>query len=137
MKKIYLQALWFWFVLLILAILNGIIRNATYKPLLEPIIGNWAHQISSITGIILFFIAIYLFLTFTKSNYTKQDLLNIGFMWMAMTIIFEFAFGYYFRQSSWSEMVGAYYFWRGELWFFVLLSVVVIPQICFRLLKND
>ena len=136
MKKIYLQALWFWFVLLILAILNGIIRNATYKPLLEPIIGNWAHQISAITGIIFFFIAIYLFLKYTKSDYSKRGLLNIGIMWMTMTIIFEFTFGYYFRQSTWSEMVGTYYFWKGELWVFVLISVVVIPQICFRLLKK-
>ncbi|MCJ7801818.1 MAG: hypothetical protein MUP82_05620, partial [Candidatus Marinimicrobia bacterium] len=100
MKKIYLHAIWFWFVLLFLAILNGIIREATYKPLLEPYIGNWAHQISSITGITLFFIAIYLFLKYTKSDFTKRDLLNIGIMWMAMTIIFEFAFGYYFRLNS-------------------------------------
>ena len=136
MKKIYIRTLWFWFVLLLLAIINGIIRDMTYKPLLEPIIGNWAHQISSITGITLFFIAIYLFLKYTKSDYTKRDLLNIGIMLMTMTIIFEFTFGYYFRQSSWSQMVGAYYFWKGELWVFVLISVVIIPQICFRLLKK-
>ena len=137
MKKIYLHAIWFWFVLLFLAIINGIIREITYKPLLEPHIGNWAHQISSITGIILFFIAIFIFLKFIKSIYTKHDLLNIGTMWMAMTIIFEFAFGYFVRHSSWSEMIEAYYFWKGELWIFVLISVVIIPQICYRLLKSE
>jgi len=135
-KKIYLHALWFWFVLLFLAIFNAIIREATYKPFLEPYIGNWAHQISSVTGIILFFIAIYLLLKFTKVEYTRHDLLNVGIMWMTMTIIFEFTFGYYVRGSSWNDMIHAYYFWKGELWIFVLISVVVIPQICFRLLKK-
>ena len=136
MKKIYLHALWFWFVLLLLAIINGIIRDATYKPLLEPLIGHWAHQLSSITGILLFFCAIYLFLKYIKMDYTKRDLLKIGIMWIVMTIIFEFAFGYYVRGSSWSEMLGAYYFWQGELWIFVLISVVIIPQIYFKMLKN-
>jgi hypothetical protein len=136
MKKIYLHTLWFWFVLLLLAIINGIIRDATYKPLLEPIIGNWAHQLSSITGILLFFCAIYLFLKYINIDYTKRDLWNIGVMWLVMTIIFEFAFGYYVRDSSWSEMLGAYYFWKGELWIFVLISVVIIPQICFRIINN-
>ena len=93
MKKIYLHALWFWFVLLVLAIINGIIRDSTYKPLLEPIIGNWAHQLSSITGILLFFYAIYLFLKYIKVGYAKRDLWNIGVMWLVMTIIFEFVFG--------------------------------------------
>ena len=136
MKKIYLHALWFWFVLLLLAIINGIIRDSAYKPLLEPLIGHWAHQISAITGILLFFFAIYLFLKFTKSDYNKLDLLKIGILWLMMTVIFEFAFGYYVRNSSWSEMLGAYYFWKGELWIFVLISVVIIPQICFKMLKN-
>ncbi len=69
-------------------------------------------------------------------DYTKRNLLKIGIMWIVMTIIFEFAFGYYVRGSSWSEMLGAYYFWQGELWIFVLISVVIIPQICFKMLKN-
>ncbi len=136
MKKIYLSSFWFWFVLLILAIINGIIRDATYKPFLEPYIGNRAHQLSSITGILLFFCAIYLFLKYIKVDYTKHDLWNIGVMWLIMTIIFEFAFGYYVRDSSWNEMIEAYYFWKGELWIFVLISVVIIPQICFKIIKR-
>ena len=136
MKNIYLHALWFWFVMLFLAIINGGIRVAIYKPFLEPYIGHWAHQISSITGIILFFLAIYLFLKYIKVEYSKRDLLAIGIMWMVMTIIFEFLFGYYGRGLSWSEMIGAYYFWKGELWIFVLLSVIIIPQICFKMFNN-
>ena len=137
MKKIYLHSLWFWFILLTLAIINGITRDLTYKPLLEPYIGIWAHQISCLTGIILFFTAIYIFLKYIKANYTRYDLFGIGTMWMIMTIIFEFTFGYFYRQSSWEEMFAQYHFWKGDLWIFVLLSVIIIPQVCFKILRGE
>ena len=136
MKKIHLHSLWFWFVLLIIAIINAVIREATYKPLLEPYIGNWAHQLSSITGIIFFFIAIYLFFRYINVEYNKLDVWIIGVKWVILTTIFEFTFGYYFRQSSWEEMFATYHFWKGELWFLVLIAVLFIPRICYILLNK-
>ena len=59
-KSFYQYALLFWFVLLALAFVNAAIRETTYKPLLEPYIGYWAHQISSLTEII-FFLQTYYF----------------------------------------------------------------------------
>jgi hypothetical protein len=68
----YKNSIKFWFVLLILALINATIRETTYKPLLTPYIGIWAHQISSLSGIILFFIAIYFFLKKTKKFIIKK-----------------------------------------------------------------
>lgn len=137
MKKIHLHSLWFWFVLLVIAILNAVLRESTYKPQLEPHIGNWAHQISSLTGIIFFFIAIYLFFKYIKSNYDTLDTWLIGIMWVALTVIFEFSFGYYFRKSTWEEMIAQYYFWKGDTWIFVLIAVLVFPRLCYKLIKGE
>ncbi len=135
MKSFYKKAVVFWLMLLVLAFINAIIRETTYKPLLAPYIGIWAHQISSITGILLFFIAIYYFLKHTKGLYTRRGAVNAGLMWMAMTVLFESFMNMYMRKLSFTEVIQTYYFWRGETWIFVLISLVVSPLVIYRMLK--
>ncbi len=136
MKKFHVQSFLFWFVLLIIAIINAIIREVTYKPLLEPHIGVWAHQISSLTAIMLFFIAIFLFLKNTKEDFTKKDVILAGILWIILTLIFETLMNFY-RKLTTQEILETYYFWRGETWIFVLLSLIVSPLICYHLLKKQ
>lgn len=136
-KKFYIKAILFWFVLLLLAITNATVREFTYKPLLEPSIGMWAHQLSSVTAIIIFFVAIYLFLKFIKEDYKKIDLLVIGFIWFLMTLLFEVYMNYFVRSLSLQQILYTYYFWKGELWIFVLLSLLLLPMIADKYLKND
>ncbi len=135
-KKFYVQSFLFWFLLLVIAMINAIIRDLTYKPLLEPYIGMWAHQISSLTLIILFFIAIYLFLKYTKEEYTRKDIIIIGLLWIILTLIFESLMNLY-RQLTILQIIETYYFWRGETWIFVLLSLIIIPVIYYYLLKKS
>lgn len=78
MNSFYKKSIGFWFILLAIAMANAVVREATYKPLLTPYIGMWAHQISSLIGICLFFAAIYLFLKRIKNSYTKKDLVVVG-----------------------------------------------------------
>lgn len=136
-KKFYLKAIAFWFVLLIVALINATIRETTYKPFLAPYIGMWAHQVSSLTGIILFFIAIYYFLKKTKEIYSKRDLLIGGCVWIVMTIIFECFMNFYLRHLSLSQVLETYYFWNGETWIFVLLSLLVSPLIASAILEKN
>jgi uncharacterized membrane protein len=136
MKPFYKKAILFWFVLLILAFFNAAVREATYKPLLTPYIGSLAHQISSITGILLFFVAIYVFLKKTKADYSQKDLVFAGLLWIFMTILFETAMNVFVRQLSFQQVLQTYYFWEGETWVFVLLSLLVSPQIIFKLIKR-
>lgn len=132
----YKNSLKFWFILLILALINATIRETTYKPLLTPYIGIWAHQISSLTGIILFFIAIYYFLKKTKDNYQKSDLLKVGLSWILMTILFECFMNICIRHLTFQQVLQTYYFWKGDTWFFVLLSLVISPLIVQKILKK-
>jgi hypothetical protein len=136
MSSFWKKAIGFWFVLLLIALVNATIRETTYKPWLTPYIGMWAHQISSVIGIAAFYGAIYYFLKKSKDKYSRRDLIGVGAMWMTMTILFECFMNFYFRKLSISEVIQTYYFWRGELWIIVLLSLIVSPQIVWRRLKG-
>jgi len=137
MQNFYLKSFFFWFILLLVAFFNAIIRETTYKPFLEPHIGTWAHQISSLTGIILFFIVIFLFLKKLKGNYSKKDLLIIGIMWIILTLIFETIMNYFWRELSFEQIISTYYFWKGETWIFVLISLLVSPFLANRLINHS
>ena len=136
MKNFYKQAVLFWFVLLIVALFNATLREIGYKPLLTPLIGAWAHQISSLTGILLFFGAIYLFLKKSKALYTKKDLIQAGWLWILMTICFESLMNIFLRGLSLKQTLETYYFWRGETWIFVLLSLLISPLLAHRILQK-
>lgn len=122
--------------LLVVALINATIRETTYKPLLAPHIGMWAHQISSVTGILLFFFAIYFFLKNVKDPYTEKDLFKVGSIWIAMTIAFESFMNMFVRKLSFAQVLETYYFWRGDTWIFVLVSLVVSPLIVHKILKK-
>jgi len=136
MNSFYRKSIAFWFILLILAILNAVIREATYKPLLTPFIGMWAHQLSSLTGIVLFFVAIYLFLKRVGTPYTNRELVAVGLMWIVMTLIFETWMNICIRHLSILDTIETYYFWKGETWIFVLLSLVISPLIADKIIHR-
>ncbi len=136
MRKIYFKAILFWFVLLIIALINATIRELTYKPLLEPYIGIWAHQISSVTAILFFFIAIFFFIRNSKENFSKKQLIIMSSIWILLTILFETLMNFFWRKISLIQTLQTYYFWNGEAWIFVLISLVVSPLIVRRILKK-
>ena len=130
MKRIYVQAVGVWFVFIILAMVNGVVRGLWY----EPIVGNelLAHQISSVTGISLFLAAMYVFFRKTSAAYTETDLLAFGALWSAFTIIFEFGLQHYLSGVSWSTLLQDYNILAGRLWGLVLLTIFVGPFIIGR-----
>lgn len=136
MKKIYIKSVIFWFVLLILALINASIREMFYKPILSPYIGMWAHQISSLTGILMFFVAIYFFLKNNFNFYKKENLIFMGSIWFVMTIIFETLMNFFIRNLNFEQILQTYYFWQGETWIFVLLSLLISPFIAHKLVSN-
>jgi hypothetical protein len=134
MHLFYKKSILFWFILLILALFNAALRELTYKPLLSPYIGAWAHQISSIIAIGLFFFAIYIFLRRNFNLYKQKQLIRVGFIWMLMTFIFEVGMNLWVRNLSLAEIMKTYYFWQGEMWIFVLISLLFLPIAANKLL---
>lgn len=136
MKTINLKIISFWFALLLLALINATIREVTYKPWLEPHIGFWAHQLSSLTGTVLFFGAIYFFIKNSRCKYSGRELLLMGLIWTVMTLVFEIFMNTCIRHLSRKDVLATYYFWRGETWIFVLLSILVAPSVAGRIIYS-
>jgi len=132
MKKFYIKAVLFWLVLLVLAIFNAVVREMTYKPVLEPYLGMWAHQLSSLTGIVLFYWAILWFLKRVRGKYADRDLVLVGLMWVVMTVVFETGMSLHLRGLSMGDVLQTYYFWKGETWIWVLVALLIMPLLIGR-----
>lgn len=129
---IYIQALGVWILLLITALVNATFRTKFLQPRLKNELRS--HQISSIMAVILFLFIIYIFFRFTGANYTENDLINIGFMWMMLTIVFEFLFGYLVMNHSFKRLLQDYNLTKGRLWIWVLLTLLLGPLMVNNLL---
>ena len=117
-----------WFGLLILAMMNGALRDGIYK----LYVGNLpAHQISVLTGIILFGFFIWYLVTRWPFPSSRQAWI-IGFMWLGMTEAFEFLFFHYARGVSWEVLLHDYNIVEGRLWILVLLWVTVAPWLIWK-----
>ena len=119
----------FWFVLMVVAILNGIMRQTLFHNLLGELS---AHQLSTVTGILLVFFAVWLINKKWKIE-ARQQALYIGFIWLIMTILFEFVLGHFVMGHSWTRLFFDYNIFAGRVWLFFLLSLVFIPLIVYLL----
>ncbi len=122
----------FWLVLAILAIINGILRGSTYGQYVPELA---AHQISTLTGIALFGIVVWLFHRRQPTRSMREAWL-IGAMWLGMTIAFEFGFGHFVAGHSWERLLADYNLLAGRVWLLLLVWVFVMPPLFHRLSRN-
>ncbi|SYZ72110.1 conserved membrane hypothetical protein [Candidatus Zixiibacteriota bacterium] len=131
--KIYIHALGIWFIFLIFAIFNGIIRNI----FLEPILGGYpAHLISvgALAGFVL--IVTYIFIKHSRLRIPAVDLYLIGLLWALITALFEFGFGHYVMGNSWDSLIADYDIARGRLWVLILLCELLAPAVFSMTIKK-
>lgn len=121
-----------WLLLTFLAVINGIIRNGVYGPLVEELA---AHQISSIIFIAVIFAATYLFLS-RESFISGRELMEIGALWFLATVIFEFVFGHYVFGNSWERLLTDYNIFTGRIWMLVLLAILTAPYLVGKYLNR-
>ena len=118
-----------WFVLAIVANINGIIRNEVYKDALGDLC---AHQLSTLILIILFGLVIWGFSRLWKIT-SAQQAWTIGLIWLGMTIAFEFIFGHFVVGHPWSKLLHDYNIFQGRIWILVLIWTTVAPYFFYRL----
>lgn len=121
-------ALWFMFV--VLAILNGTVRNFLYAPYVGELL---AHQISTLILSVLFVIVGYLYLGKTAVKTDDRVLLKGGALILLMTVLFEFGFGHYVMGNSWEKLFADYNLFAGRIWLVVLITILFMPLIVKRL----
>jgi hypothetical protein len=118
-----------WLGLVILAIINGTLREKGYGPLMSEL---RAHQISTIVGIVFFGTYTWLLSGPVRIETGKQAI-AIGSIWLFMTIGFEFGFGHFMMGHSWERLFHDYNILSGRIWILVLLWTAVLPYICFKI----
>lgn len=121
-----------WFAFIPVPIINGILRESWYKAK----IGELGTNIVGVSFLSLMWI-LYTFLFFKNQilEFTNSKLLIIGFMWLAMTLVFEFGIGL-FAGRSWSYMLADYNILKGRLWPVFLLFVLLSPFVLKIILKK-
>jgi hypothetical protein len=112
-----------WIPMVFIAILNGIFRESVLAKKLSDL---RAHQLSCLTGILLFFGYTWLLSLQWPLESTGQAL-TIGLVWLLLTVAFEFSYGHYVAHYSSEKMFQDYNLLAGRLWVLVLLVVALLP----------
>jgi hypothetical protein len=109
--------------ILVLAILNGILR----EKVLVPALGSAAGLVAS--GILLS--VCILFIAWMGAPWygllPSRQWFLIGVFWLLLTLIFEFGFGRIAQHKTWTELFEAYTFKGGNIWPLVLLVTLFAP----------
>lgn len=117
-----------WFVMLLVSIANGAVREFTYgRYMSEPA----AHQLSTVTSILLLGAVIRIFVRFYPPS-SARHAIAIGLAWAALTMAFEFLFFHFVGGHSWSELLANYNLFEGRVWVVVLLWIAAAPYLFFR-----
>lgn len=117
----------FWLVLMILGVANGIVRELTYGRRLSEL---RAHQLSTLTGVLVMTLAVWLLSLFIRPSSMEIALL-IGLIWLALTVAFEFGFGHWVARHTWEELLADYNILEGRLWPLFLLWMLLLPGLVY------
>lgn len=126
-----LKYFFFWFGALIIAFANGAMREIIIGKRLGELA---AHQISCLTGSV-FLVAYSFMLTRRWMPESSRQALNIGFLWLILTVTFEFLFFHLVGKKSWAALFHDYNIFQGRLWILVLISIAIAPYLFFKLRK--
>ena len=125
----FLRCLVVWFGLMLAAIANGFIRESVLLPGLGA---AKAHVVSTIL-----LCALILAVSWTAMPWIAPrsvgDALQVGGLWLAMTLAFEFGFGRLVAHKSWAELLADYDVASGRIWPLVLLSTFAAPWLMARM----
>jgi len=121
--RIFFRAVGIWLVLSVLAVANGIFREAVISP---PLGDAAAHAASTVflCGVIL--VVAWLTICWIGPRTGKEAFL-IGLLWLGMTLAFEFLAGHYLFGNSWRDLLADYNLARGRLWPLVLATTLLAP----------
>jgi hypothetical protein len=123
------RALAVWFVILVLAVVNGAVRDGWLSPRLGETIGR---GLSSISLSALVFIATCLLIRWLRPA-TVGQAWGIGWLWLGLTLGFEFLAGHFLFGKPWPTLLEDYNVLRARIWILVLIVTFVSPALAARL----
>lgn len=121
-----------WFLMMLLAILNGAFREAFLKERYGEL---RAHQLSTLTLLLLLSVYVWILVrTWTPESPGQAWL--IGLVWLAMTLAFEFGFGHFIAGKPWSELLKDYDIIAGRVWVLIPAWIAVAPYLFYRIARH-
>jgi hypothetical protein len=134
MKQMFaLYSLGLWGLLVLVAIINGALREGLLTPNLGDTLGRALSAVILSAAILL---VAYLFLSRTSIEYTASDLWMVGAMWLVLTVVFEFGFGHFVMGHSWEFLMEDYNILKGRIWAVVLIVSAVGPYLMGSFVDN-
>jgi hypothetical protein len=118
-----------WFPLVILAILNGVLREKGYRRFMSEL---RAHQLSTLIGIVLVGIYVWIMELLWPLE-SSQQAFQIGGIWLVLTILFEFGFGHYVMGHPWEKLFHDYNIFTGRVWLLFVIWTAISPLVIFIL----
>lgn len=120
-----------WIPMVLIAIANGALREASYGKHMSEL---QAHQISTLSGLLLFSAYIYVVIRIWRPD-TSEQAITVGLIWLVLTVAFEFLFRHYVVGHPRSKLLYDYNVFAGRVWVVVLIWVTVAPYVFYRLQK--
>ena len=118
-----LRALTAWLGILILASLNGALRDLVMTPRLGDTL---ARAISTVLLCGLVLLVTWLTLGWIGPR-SRRDTVAIGAVWVACTLAFEFLAGHYLFRKPWEVLLADYDLRRGRIWIAALVVTFFAP----------
>ena len=109
----------------LIGIANGTLREHGYKDRVGELT---AHQLSTASALGLF-TGYFELLARLRPLTSTREALQVGAVWLALTIAFEFGFGRGVAHTSWEELLADYDLRRGRLWPLVLVWIALGPAV--------
>ncbi|HNE79696.1 MAG TPA: hypothetical protein PKH36_01240 [Flavobacteriales bacterium] len=117
------KAIILWFVLMVLAILNGTVRVKFIIPHTGLTAGL---AISTVMLCMLILFTTWLTIRWMGPA-DPQQAWGLGLLWLAMTLGFEFGAGHFLFKKPWTELLLDYNLSKGRIWVLVPVVTVLAP----------
>lgn len=121
-----------WLGMMVLAVLNGGLRDVLYKPHVGELA---AHQISTVSLLIVFFGYFWLLDT-SRPVVSSKQAWTIGTTWLVLTLAFETILGHFIIGQPWSRLLQDYDIFAGRVWILIPLWTLVGPYVMLRLRRG-
>ena len=119
------RAIAVWLLLFAIAYANGAFRELVLRRFLDELP---AHQVSCALGISLILLAVALVGRKWRPT-SRAQAWQIGFVWLLLTVAWEFGFFHFVMGRPWSILLHDYAIWDGRLWPFVLAAILCAPSL--------
>ena len=121
----FARALGIWCVLLVIASINGALREVVLIPRTGDVVGR---VISTILLSAFIVILTWLTIGWIRPGTANQAWL-VGIVWVLLTLAFEFLAGHYLFGAPWSRLLADYNLLEGRIWVLVLVATAAAPTL--------